>query len=54
MLGRQADRFHRQLKAIEDLKEKLAKGETLEQTQLKKIATEGQVKAEIEGLGGAK
>jgi len=41
------------LKAIEDLKERQVKGEALEKTQLKKIETEAQVKAEIEGLGGA-
>lgn len=31
----------------------MAKGETLEKTQLKKIETEGQVKAEIAALGGS-
>jgi len=42
-----------QLKAIEDLKERVAKGETLEKTQLKKIETEAQVKADIAALGGS-
>jgi translation initiation factor 2A len=44
--------LHVQLKAIEELKEKQGKGEVLEKTQLKKIETEGQVRAEIAALGG--
>ena len=42
-----------QLKAIEDLKERQAKGEALEKTQVKKIEAESQVRAEIEALVGA-
>ncbi|OXG99273.1 translation initiation factor 2A, partial [Cryptococcus neoformans A1-35-8] len=40
------------LKAIEELKTKLAGGEVLEKTQLKKIESEAQVKSEIKALGG--
>jgi translation initiation factor 2A len=39
------------LKAIEDLKERVKAGEQLEKTQLKKIETEKQVRAEIAALG---
>jgi translation initiation factor 2A len=42
-----------QLKAIEELKDRAAKGEQLEKTQLKKIETEGQVRSEIAALGGS-
>jgi translation initiation factor 2A len=39
------------LRAIEDLKQRLANGEKLEDTQLKKIKTEEQVRKELGGLG---
>ncbi|ORX35304.1 eukaryotic translation initiation factor eIF2A-domain-containing protein [Kockovaella imperatae] len=42
----------KKLKAIEDLKVKQSQGEELEVTQVKKIATEQQVKDEILSLGG--
>ncbi|ODN77153.1 hypothetical protein L202_05681 [Cryptococcus amylolentus CBS 6039] len=42
----------KKLKAIEELKTKLAGGEVLEKTQLKKIESEAQVKSEIKALGG--
>ena len=45
--------LHKKLRAIEELKQRLAVGEKLEETQLKKIATEGQVKRELELMGGA-
>ena len=44
--------LHKKLRAIEDLKMRLAAGEKLEDTQLKKIATEQQVLSELEMLGG--
>ena len=40
-----------QLKAIEELKEKQKKGERLEATQLKKIETEAEIRAELSKLG---
>ncbi|WVQ78662.1 hypothetical protein IAT38_000749 [Cryptococcus sp. DSM 104549] len=43
----------KKLKAIDELKAKLAKGEVLEKTQLKKIESEAQVKQEIISLGGS-
>ncbi|WVR03690.1 hypothetical protein IAU60_000685 [Kwoniella sp. DSM 27419] len=43
----------KKLKAIEDLKARLAKGEVLEKTQVKKIESEGQVRSEIAALGGS-
>ncbi|AFR98792.1 translation initiation factor 2A [Cryptococcus neoformans C23] len=42
----------KKLKAIDELKTKLAAGEVLEKTQLKKIESEAQVKSEIKALGG--
>ncbi|KAF8465947.1 eukaryotic translation initiation factor eIF2A-domain-containing protein [Kalaharituber pfeilii] len=44
--------LHKKLRAIEELKMRLAKGERLEDTQLKKIQTEGAVRRELEMLGG--
>ena len=41
------------MKAIEELKEKLAKGQTLEIGQLQKIESEKEVQAELRGLEGA-
>lgn len=43
--------LHKKLRAIEDLKLRQANGEKLEDTQLKKIKTEDQVKKELEALG---
>ncbi|KAI5855499.1 eukaryotic translation initiation factor eIF2A-domain-containing protein [Tricharina praecox] len=43
--------LHKKLRAIEELKMRLAKGEKLEDTQLKKIKTEDGVRKELEGLG---
>ncbi|KAK8861714.1 hypothetical protein IAR55_002537 [Kwoniella newhampshirensis] len=43
----------KKLKAIEDLKTRLAGGEVLEKTQVKKIESESQVRAEIAALGGS-
>lgn len=43
--------LHKKLRAIEDLKVRLANGEKLEDTQMKKIKTEDQVKQELEALG---
>ena len=43
--------LHKKLRAIEDLKLRLAAGEKLEDTQLKKIATEQQVLIELDMLG---
>ena len=42
-----------QLKAIEDLKMRIAGGETLEKTQLQKIDTEDSLRAELAALGGS-
>jgi uncharacterized protein with WD repeat len=42
-----------QLKAIEDLKDRIKKGDTLEKTQLQKIEGEAQIRSEIEALGGS-
>ena len=42
--------LHKKLRAIEDLKQRLANGEKLEDTQLKKIKTEEQVRRELNGL----
>lgn len=44
--------LHKKLRAIEDLKMRLAAGEKLEDTQLKKIATEQLILSELEMLGG--
>lgn len=44
--------LHKKLRAIEDLKMRMAGGEKLEDTQLKKIATEDQVRRELDMLGG--
>ncbi|OCF36320.1 translation initiation factor 2A [Kwoniella heveanensis BCC8398] len=43
----------KKLKAIEELKMRLAGGEVLEKTQLKKIEGESQVRSEIAALGGS-
>jgi len=43
--------LHKKLRAIEDLKVRLASGEKLEDTQLMKIATEAQVLKELEMAG---
>nr|XP_018266926.1 translation initiation factor 2A [Kwoniella dejecticola CBS 10117]OBR89084.1 translation initiation factor 2A [Kwoniella dejecticola CBS 10117] len=43
----------KKLKAIEDLKTRLAGGEVLERTQVKKIESEQQVRDEIASLGGS-
>nr|XP_019048990.1 translation initiation factor 2A [Kwoniella bestiolae CBS 10118]OCF27920.1 translation initiation factor 2A [Kwoniella bestiolae CBS 10118] len=43
----------KKLKAIEDLKARLANGEVLERTQVKKIESEHQVREEIASLGGS-
>lgn len=43
--------LHKKLRAIEDLKMRLANGEKLEDTQLKKIATEAQVLKELDMAG---
>jgi len=43
--------LHKKLRAIEDLKMRLAGGEKLEDTQLKKIATEAQVLKELDMAG---
>lgn len=42
----------KKLKAIDELKARVAKGEVLEKTQVQKIETEGSVRAEIRALGG--
>ncbi|CAZ82708.1 unnamed protein product [Tuber melanosporum] len=42
--------LHKKLRAIEDLKQRLANGEKLEDTQLRKIRTEEQVRKELNGL----
>ncbi|TGZ80227.1 translation initiation factor eIF-2A [Ascodesmis nigricans] len=41
----------KKLRAIDELKQRLAKGEKLEETQLKKIKTEDGVRKELEALG---
>jgi uncharacterized protein with WD repeat len=41
-----------QLKAIDELKARLDKGETLEKTQLQKIENAGSIRAEISALTG--
>lgn len=43
--------LNKKLRAIEELKARLASGEKLEETQLKKIKTEDQVKQELAALG---
>ncbi|RSH94843.1 hypothetical protein EHS25_004649 [Saitozyma podzolica] len=43
----------KKLKAIEDLKDRIKKGDTLEKTQLQKIEGEAQIRSEIEALGGS-
>lgn len=43
--------LHKKLRAIEDLKMRQANGEKLEDTQIKKIATEAEVRKELEKLG---
>ncbi|KAL7273823.1 hypothetical protein RUND412_003300 [Rhizina undulata] len=43
--------LYKKLRAIEDLKERLDTGEKLEETQLKKITTEAQVRKELAALG---
>jgi translation initiation factor 2A len=40
-----------QLKAIEELKERVQKGDKLEATQLKKIDGEADIRKEVESLG---
>ena len=42
----------KKLRAIDDLRMRRARGETLEATQLKKMETEEAIKRELEGLGG--
>jgi translation initiation factor 2A len=42
----------KKLKAIDDLKARIAKGEQLEKTQMQKIDTEAEVRSEIKTLGG--
>lgn len=42
----------KKLKAIDDLKARVAKGEQLEKTQLQKVETEASVREEIRALGG--
>ena len=41
---------HRQIKAIEELKEKTKRGERLEVTQLKKLDTEADIRRELDAL----
>lgn len=43
--------LHKKLRAIEDLKMRQASGEKLEDTQVKKIATEAEVRRDLEKLG---
>lgn len=43
----------RQLKAIEELKEKAKRGERLEATQLRKIEGEAEIRKELGGLCGS-
>ncbi|KZP12880.1 translation initiation factor eIF-2A [Athelia psychrophila] len=45
--------LNKKLKAIDELKEKLTKGERLEVTQLKKIQAEAELRKELAGLGPA-
>ncbi|KAI3617753.1 hypothetical protein CBS9595_003662 [Malassezia furfur] len=42
----------KKLKAIEQLKDRRDRGETLEQTQLQKIDTEAEIRRELQSLGG--
>lgn len=42
--------LNKKLKAIQELKERKSKGEKLEQTQLQKIATEGELRKELADL----
>lgn len=42
----------KKLKAIEQLKDRRDKGEVLEQTQLQKIESEGEIRTELRSLGG--
>lgn len=42
----------KKLKAIDDLRARIAKGEALEKTQMQKIESEASVRAEIAALGG--
>jgi len=44
--------LHKKLRAIEDLKMRQASGEKLEDTQVKKIATEAEVRRDLDKLGG--
>ena len=41
-----------QLKAIDELKEKQARGERLEATQLKKIESEAEIRKELAAING--
>lgn len=41
-----------QLKSIDELKARVAKGETLEKTQLQKIENESQLRSELSALEG--
>ncbi|KAF9519841.1 hypothetical protein BS47DRAFT_1357866 [Hydnum rufescens UP504] len=45
--------LNKKLKAIEELKERVQKGDRLEATQLKKIEAEAEIKKELKGLGAA-
>ncbi|KAG9092336.1 hypothetical protein FRC06_000142 [Ceratobasidium sp. 370] len=45
--------LNKKLKAIEDLKAKLARGDKLEVTQVQKIEAEGEIRKELESLGGS-
>lgn len=45
--------LHKKLRAIEELKMRQASGEKLEDTQVKKIATESEIRRELDKLGGA-
>jgi len=45
--------LHKKLRAIEELKMRQASGEKLEDTQIKKIATESEIRRELDKLGGA-
>ncbi len=49
-LEKKTRNLQKKLKAIQELKDKQAKGEKLEQTQLQKIAAEAEIKAELAAL----
>ncbi|KAK7677087.1 hypothetical protein QCA50_006344 [Cerrena zonata] len=50
-IAKKVRNLNKKLKAIEDLKDKSNKGERLEATQLKKIETEAEIRAELSKLG---